>query len=139
MIYQSHHWRAAHRCDCSSPRTELRRSAERTVYALSCGTVSLVEFTVNHIAFIARFSGLSSLGSIHFKLVPIRIFIPLYTKTWIHICDNGGNQVCEWSLCTSLSSSWLLLFCCKNRVLLLRPECLKSMCERHIRSKDLYY
>lgn len=50
------------------------------VYALSCGAVSLVEFTVNHIAFIARFSSLSSVGSIHFKLIPIRISSPLYNR-----------------------------------------------------------
>lgn len=47
--------------------------AERSVYALSCGAVSLAEFTVNHIAFIARFSSLSSVGSIHSELVPIRM------------------------------------------------------------------
>ena len=33
-----------------------RQCTERSVYALSCVAVSLVEFTVNHIAFIARFS-----------------------------------------------------------------------------------
>lgn len=81
MIYQSHHWRAARSRDCSSQRTEReRRSIERGVYALSCGAVSLVEFTVNHIAFIARFSSLSSVGSIHFKLIPIRISSPVYNR-----------------------------------------------------------
>lgn len=49
-------------CDCSSRHTEVRSATERSVYALSCGTVSLVEFIVNHIAFIARFSSLSSCG-----------------------------------------------------------------------------
>lgn len=57
-----------------------RRSIERGVYALSCGAVSLVEFTVNHIAFIARFSSLSSVGSIHFKLIPIRISATVYNR-----------------------------------------------------------
>lgn len=39
-----------------------------------------MEFTVNHIAFIARFSSLSSVGSIHFKLIPIRISSPVYNR-----------------------------------------------------------
>lgn len=72
----------------SSMPVRLRSAADRTersVYALSCGTVSLLEFTVNHIAFIARFSSLSSVGSIHFKLVPIRILAPAHKGTWLHI------------------------------------------------------
>lgn len=81
MIYQSHHWRAPRSRHCSAQRSERqRRSIERAVYALSCGAVSLVEFTVNHIAFIARFSSLSSVGSIHFKLIPIRISSPVYNR-----------------------------------------------------------
>lgn len=39
-----------------------------------------MEFTVNHIAFIARFSSLSSVGSIHFKLIPIRIAAAVYNR-----------------------------------------------------------
>lgn len=39
-----------------------------------------MEFTVNHIAFIARFSSLSSVGSIHSKLIPIRISAPVCNR-----------------------------------------------------------
>lgn len=63
-----------------SGRSARGASIERGVYALSCGAVSLVEFTVNHIAFIARFSSLSSVGSIHFQLIPIRISSPLHNR-----------------------------------------------------------
>lgn len=55
------------------------------VYALSCGAVSLLEFTVNHIAFIARFSILSSVGFIHCELVPIRTLARDHKGTWLHI------------------------------------------------------
>lgn len=57
----------------SAERGERRSFAERPVYAFSSAAVSQLEFTVNHIAFIARFSSLSSVGSIHFELVPIRM------------------------------------------------------------------
>lgn len=110
MIYQSHHRWEACLCDCSSRQTELRCSTERSVYALSCGTVSLVEFTVNHIAFIARFSSLSSVGSIHFKLVHIRILSLLYTRTWIHIVQERGKSSRHFCrFCTSFVIAWALL------------------------------
>lgn len=39
-----------------------------------------MEFTVNHIAFIARFSRSSSVGSVHSWLIPIRVSSPRYNR-----------------------------------------------------------